>query len=53
MVWINVAFLALNVVLLGLMIFYKNYCKKLADIAAARDEAFEAEKESLMQPRRL
>lgn len=47
MVWINVAFLALNVVLLGLMIFYKNYCKKLADIAAARDEAFEAEKGKL------
>lgn len=45
--WINVALFALNLVFLGLMIFYKNYCKKLADIAAARDEAFEAEKGKL------
>lgn len=41
--WVNVALFALNLVFFGLMIFYKNYCKKLADIATARSEAFEAE----------
>lgn len=45
--WINIALLTLNLVLLGLMIFYNNYCKKLADVAAARDEAFETEKGKL------
>lgn len=45
--WINVTLFAFNLVFLGFMIFYKNYCKKLADIAAARDEAFEAEKGKL------
>lgn len=42
--WINITLFALNIVFLGLMIFYTNYCKKLADIAAAKDEAFEKEK---------
>lgn len=45
--WLNVALFTLNLLFFGLVVFYKNYCKKLADIAAARDEAFEAEKGKL------
>lgn len=43
MYWINVVLFALNVMFLGIMVFYKNYCKKLADIATAKNEAYEAE----------
>lgn len=45
--WVNAIILFLEILLMGLMFFYQNYCKKLADIAAARDEAFEKEKGKL------
>ena len=45
--WINIIITFLNLLLLGLLTFYKNYCKKLADMVTARDEAFENEKGKL------
>lgn len=45
--WINIVLLFLNIVLFGLFAFYQNYCKKLADLVTAKDEAFEKEKGKL------
>lgn len=45
--WINIVLLLLNIILFGLFAFYQNYCKKLADLVTAKDEAFEKEKGKL------
>lgn len=45
--WLSITTALLNLFLFGAMALYNNHCKKLADIAAARDEAFEAEKGKL------